>query len=73
MKKWIAAVLLALWVLMLSGCDDYSSSNSSSSSSSYSGKSAAERYDEKYGKGSYAADKQLIEDMRDAWNSMTGN
>ena len=70
MKKWIAIILLSLMVLMLSGCDDYSSSYSSSN---YSGKSAAERYDEKYGEGSYAADKQLLDEMRDAWNSMTGN
>ncbi len=70
MKKWIAAVLLALLMLMLSACDDYSSSYSSNN---YSGKSAAERYDEKYGKGSYAADKQLLDEMRDAWNSMTRN
>lgn len=68
MKKLIALlIMLVMSLLVLASC---SSSGSSSSSSSGGYKyGTRESYDSKYGAGSYDADKQLLDSMRDAWNN----
>ena len=63
--KVISLILVLVSLgLFLSGCE----SSSSSSSGSY-GYGTRESYDAKYGQGAYDADKALLDEMRDAWNS----
>ena len=57
-------LVLGLLAITLAGC---TSSNSSSSSGYRYG--TKESYDAKYGAGSYDADKELLDSMRDAWNN----
>jgi len=71
MKKAAALLLLVLMTLAMSACD----SDTSSSSYSYSGSrgmTAQEKYDAKYGKGAFEADRALMDEMRSAYNSMIG-
>jgi len=65
--RLLCGIIVMALLLILSGCD--------SSSSSYSSRSTTreEAYDAKYGKGSYAADKALLDSMRDSYNAATGN
>lgn len=65
--RLLCGLILLMFVLLLAGCE----SSSSSTSRSYTSKEDA--YDAKYGKGSYAADKALLDSMRDAYNDSTGN
>ena len=63
--KVISLVLALITIsLFLSGCG--SSSSSSSGTYRYG---TRESYDAKYGPGAYDADKALLDEMRDAWNS----
>ncbi len=63
--KIISLILVLVSLgMFLTGCE----SGSSSSSSSY-GYGTRESYDAKYGQGAYDADKALLDEMRDAWNS----
>jgi len=68
LAAWLLLVILCLMALILGGC---SSSSTSSYTSSYTSKEAA--YDAKYGAGAYAADKALLDSMRDTYNAATGN
>ena len=65
----LVAIACAVFFMILIAIVGGASSNSSSYSPSYSKRDA---YDAKYGKGSYDADKALLDSMRDAYNSATG-
>lgn len=67
MRLVLFLVLVSVVILSLTACG--SSRSSSSSSYTYG---TRESYDSKYGKGSYDADKALLDSMRDAYNSAAG-